>query len=172
MFGGWGFKLSAGFKLSLPLSMQTGTVPAVANPNRFYLHLGNWPTDGLVYFTGGNPYCVQPHSFGAQMSAKVDLLFLNGIIAIYWSIERELLAERNLVTFDLILLCSLKCAAGKYLLPSATQCCGQSQSGSCAKIAGACTNCIAGTYSAAVGATVGTCTSCLGGKYSPTSCWK
>jgi len=41
MFGGWGFKLSAGVKLSLPLSMQTGTVPAVANPNRFYLHLGN-----------------------------------------------------------------------------------------------------------------------------------
>jgi len=31
MFGGWGFKLSAGFKLSLPLSMQTGTVPVVAN---------------------------------------------------------------------------------------------------------------------------------------------
>jgi len=101
-----------------------------SNPNRLYVHLGNWPTDSLVYFTGGNLYCAKPQSFGAQMSAKVDLLFLKGIIAMYWSVEQELIAETNLMTFDLKLINSLICRAGKYLLPSATQCCGVSQSGS------------------------------------------
>ena len=128
LLGDWGFKLSGGVKLSLPSEMRMGSLSAISNPSRFYI-------------TGGSQSlaaCARTHTFDAQIRAKLDFLFLDAVIAIYWTTQKRLINPSNLQTFDLIIFCSgEECQPGQYLS------------------SGSCRSCAPGSYKGSAGKWMG-----------------
>jgi hypothetical protein len=136
--GDWGFKISGRVKMSVPLTARMGSyLPAVSNPERFFIG-------------GALDACKTNHLLDLQMRMKVDLLSVDAIVAIYWSVQKQLISQQNLMTYDLLIYCGgPECAPGMTL------------SG------GNCVSCAAGTYKSSAGSEA--CTFCPIGKYSTTT---
>ena len=155
--GDWGFKIYGVVKLSLPITIRTGYyLSAISNPNRFFIG-------------GSIAACSQKHSLDFQAIMKVDLLFVDVTIAVYWKTVTRLIQPQNLVTFDLILFChGEECAPGKS--PGSGDICVSCSAGTYKTSTGsaACTFCPSGKYSAAVGQTSETtCSACQANSNSP-----
>jgi hypothetical protein len=167
--GDWGFKISGRVRMSVPVTARMGNyLPAVSNPSRFFIG-------------GSLDACLRNHLLDLQMSIKVDLLSVNGIVAIYWTVEKELISPQNLMTYPFLIYCSgaecapgttlsggncVSCAAGTYKSSTGSADCTFCPMGkySVAAASIACTDCEAGKYKASDGVNTA-CDNCEAGKY-------